>query len=74
MRPATAETDWNNGDRAPEYPRSSGAKTSTDAHPAVETPTEARQGVTGHNARYVLIFSLVGVVTAFAVIWAAFWT
>ena len=73
MRPAVAETDWNNGDRAPEYSRSSGVKTSTDSHPAVETATEARQGVTGHNARYVLIFSLVGVITAFVVIWAAFW-
>ena len=31
--------------------------------------TEARQGVTGHNVRYVLGFGLLGVIVAFAVIW-----
>lgn len=37
----------------------------------VISTTEARQGVTGHNVRYVLIFGLVGVILAFALI-AAF--
>ncbi len=32
----------------------------------VETSTEARAGVTGHNVRYVLFFSLVGVIVDFA--------
>ena len=36
--------------------------------PIVETTTEARAGVTGHNVRYVLIFGLGGVIVAFAVI------
>jgi hypothetical protein len=72
MRQVTA--DWNAGDRAPEYPRAAGAKTSTDSHAAIETPNEARQGVTGHHVRYVLLFSLGAVVLAFAVIYAvAFW-
>lgn len=71
MRQATA--DWNAGDRAPEYPPSVGAKTSTDAHPVTETATEARQGVTGHNVNVVLGVSLAAVVIAFAVIYAAFW-
>ena len=38
--------------------------------PVVETTTEARAGVTGHNVRYVLFFSLIGVIVAFA---AVFW-
>jgi hypothetical protein len=31
---------------------------------------EARQGVTGHNVRYVLLFGLVAVILAFAAIFA----
>jgi len=31
---------------------------------------DARQGVTGHNVRYVLLFGLVGVIVAFAAILA----
>ena len=34
---------------------------------------QVRQGVTGHNVRYVLAFGLGGVVLAFALIYAAFW-
>ena len=30
--------------------------------PVVETTTEARAGVTGHNVRYVLLFGLVGAI------------
>jgi hypothetical protein len=37
-----------------------------------ETTTEARQGVTGHNVRYVLIGGITLVVIAFAVIYFAF--
>jgi hypothetical protein len=32
----------------------------------VKSTTEARQGVTGHNVRYVLGFGLAGVVIGFA--------
>jgi hypothetical protein len=32
----------------------------------VVTAKEARQGVTGHNVRYVLIFGLIAVVVGFA--------
>ena len=38
--------------------------------PVVETTTEARAGVTGHNVRYVLLFGLGGVIVAFATL---FW-
>jgi hypothetical protein len=31
---------------------------------------DARQGVTGHNVRYVLLFGLLGVIVAFAAILA----
>lgn len=37
----------------------------TDGAEVVDT-TRARQGVTGHNVRYVLIFGIVGVVILFA--------
>lgn len=72
--PRPAETTWNNGDRAPEYSGTSGTKTSTDADPVTQPATEARQGVTGHGARYVLLFSLGGVILAFALIFAVFWS
>jgi hypothetical protein len=40
----------------------------------VEAPVlntvEARQGVTGHNVRYVLLFGLIAVIVAFAAILA----
>jgi hypothetical protein len=35
----------------------------------VETTTEARGAVTGHHARYVLVFSLFGVMLAFFVLY-----
>jgi hypothetical protein len=64
MPTAPADTDWNKhaDSRAPEY----------GATPQTETATEARQGVTGHNVRYVLFFSIAAVVVAFALIYAAF--
>jgi hypothetical protein len=34
--------------------------------------TRARQGVTGHNVRYVLGFGLLGVIVAFTLIWLIF--
>ncbi len=38
----------------------------------LEPAANARQGVTGHNVRYVLIASLAGVVIFFAVIYLLF--
>ena len=69
---ATAPADWNPRDKAPEYPSAAGTKTSTDAHPATETATEARAGVTGHNASTVLIISTVAVIVAFALVYLVF--
>lgn len=37
----------------------------------VKTPVQARQGVTGHNVRYVLAASLAAIVVAFAMIYFA---
>jgi len=34
----------------------------------VETPTQARAGVTGHEVRYVLAFSTLGAIGLFAVV------
>jgi hypothetical protein len=43
---------------------------SSDAPPIVRSANEAREGVTGHNVRYVLGFGLAGVVVAFAIAYA----
>jgi hypothetical protein len=40
----------------------------TQSRPVVPT-TQARQGTTGHNVRYVLVVSTLAVVVAFAAIW-----
>jgi hypothetical protein len=39
-----------------------------DDKPIVETTTEARAGVTGHNVRYVLLFGLGGVIALFVLV------
>jgi hypothetical protein len=36
--------------------------------PVVETTTDARAGVTGHNVRYVLLFGIGGVILAFILV------
>lgn len=65
--------DANFRDKAPEYPPAAGAKVSTDAQGASETATEARAGVTGHNASLVLVVSTAAVILAFAILYVAFW-
>ena len=40
--------------------------------PAVVSNVPARQGVTGHNVRYVLLFGIASVVIAFAMIWIGY--
>jgi hypothetical protein len=51
--------------RAPEYKE---ADRQTAQQPVVPAP-RARQGVTGHNVRYVLGFGLAAVVVAFLIIY-----
>jgi hypothetical protein len=38
----------------------------------VESKTEARQAVTGHNVRYVLLIGLAAIVVAFLFVYGAF--
>ncbi|MBV9347127.1 MAG: hypothetical protein JOZ70_08355 [Pseudolabrys sp.] len=38
----------------------------------VENATEARQGVTGHNVRWVLMAGTVAVIVGFAIVYLAF--
>lgn len=45
-----------------------------DERPIVKTETQAREGVTGHNVRYVLIASLAGIIIVFAGLWLYFFT
>ena len=51
--------------RAPEY---KGGDRRTAQRPVVPT-TRARQGVTGHNVRYVLGFGIAAVIVAFIVVY-----
>jgi hypothetical protein len=37
--------------------------------PVVRTTTQAREGVTGHGVRYVLVISTTAVVVIFAALW-----
>jgi hypothetical protein len=39
-----------------------------DTAPTLKTATAARQGVTGHNVRYVLGFGLAGTIAAFILV------
>jgi hypothetical protein len=48
--------------------RMSAPNETTQMRPVVPT-TQARQGVTGHNVRYVLGASMAAIVVAFAAIW-----
>jgi len=56
--------------RAPEYKE---ADRQTAREPVMPTP-RARQGVTGHNARYVLAFGTAAVVAAFVIIYLIYFS
>ena len=40
--------------------------------PTLKSTDQARQGVTGHNVRYVLTFGLIGVAVAFVIIYLVY--
>jgi hypothetical protein len=42
-----------------------------EQRPVISAP-QARQGVTGHNVRFVLGFSIAAVVIVFAIIWVVY--
>jgi hypothetical protein len=44
----------------------------TSREPVRKPTNEAREGVVGHNVRYVLLFGLAGVIVAFAIIYGLF--
>ena len=48
------------------------SETHTQDGAPIKTTIEARQGVTGHNVRYVLFWSLAGVIAVFAIAWFGF--
>jgi hypothetical protein len=48
---------------------SSTGQDSTSEHRTVVSTNQAREGVTGHNVRYVLGFGLAAIIIAFAVIY-----
>jgi len=51
--------------RSPE--RSSGT-----GKPTEKSADQAREGVVGHNVRYMLVFGLAGVIVAFAIVYTYF--
>jgi hypothetical protein len=60
--------------RAPEYKdaaREAQPVRQSNERTVVPTP-QARQGVTGHNVRYVLGFSIAAVVVAFAIVYLVY--
>ena len=46
-----------------------GTNQSTTETPVVRTATQAREGVTGHGVRYVLMISTASVVILLALLW-----
>ncbi len=57
--------------QAPEYKEST--EQSADEHTRQPVPAlRARAGITGHNVRYVLAFSLIGVVAAFLIVYLVY--
>lgn len=44
----------------------------TEGNHVVETPNEARGGTTGHNVRYVLTLSTIGVAVLFVAVYLYF--
>jgi hypothetical protein len=55
--------------RAPEYKEADRQTAHSDAQQPVVPTTRARQGVTGHNVRYVLGFGIAAAVVAFAIVY-----
>ena len=45
-----------------------------DPRPIVKSTTEAREAVTGHNVRYVLMISLAGTAIVLAGLWFYYFT
>ena len=45
-----------------------------EKQPAVVANEPERQGVTGHNVRYMLLSGIAGVVIAFALVWISYLT
>jgi hypothetical protein len=58
----------------PSFQEDQGPMPESHGEQIVETTTEARQGVTGHNVRYVLVWSTVGVIIAFVSIYFLFFS
>lgn len=56
--------------KSPDYPD---PRTHDDDGPSPEmAPAEARQGVTGHNVRYVLTFGTIGAIVAVGIAYLVF--
>lgn len=58
--------------RAPEYKEADRKVDRMAAQQPVLPARRARQGVTGHNVRYVLGFGLVGIIVAFIIVYLIF--
>ncbi len=52
-------------------PRSAEQRSGT-GKPVEKSADEAREGVVGHNVRYMLVFGLAGAIVAFAIVYGYF--
>ena len=52
-------------------PRSAEQRSGT-RKPVEKSADEAREGVVGHNVRYMLVFGLAGVIVAFVIVYGYF--
>ena len=59
--------------QAPESTRAKSTDQSADEHTRQPVPAvRTRAGITGHNVRYVLAFSLIAVVAAFLIVYLVY--
>jgi hypothetical protein len=56
---------WSEGNRT----MATSTNQSTPEAPIVRTATQAREGVTGHGVRYVLVISTAAIVVIFGALW-----
>jgi hypothetical protein len=63
---------WCYGPQTPDLERVMTSSDGPEQRRPIITTTQARQGATGHNVRYVLGFGLAGIVFVFAIIWLVY--
>jgi hypothetical protein len=66
------EAPMNPDTRAPEYQDADRKAPTTAQNQTIVPTTRVRQGVTGHNVRYVLAFGIAAVIVAFVIVYLTY--